>query len=88
MAKKGMSGREMADILKVKPSTVRSWIPRAADHSEKVNEVILKDVEIAESISPSPSNSSSMKAAWRSCGPYFSNSLTRRDWIRSCSRSS
>ena len=45
MAKKGMSGREMADILKVKPSTVRSWISRAADHSEKVNEVILKDVD-------------------------------------------
>jgi transposase-like protein len=45
MVTKGMSIRGIADVLKSKPSTIRSWISRASDHCEKVNEVILKDVE-------------------------------------------
>jgi len=40
-----MSVRGIADVLKVKPSTVRRWISRALDHCEKVNEVVLKDVD-------------------------------------------
>jgi len=45
MAMRGMSVIGIAEILEVKPSTVRFWISRAANHSKKVNEVILKDVE-------------------------------------------
>jgi uncharacterized protein YjcR len=45
MAMRGMSVIGIAEILEVKPSTVRFWISRAATHSKKVNEVILKDVE-------------------------------------------
>lgn len=45
MVTKGMSIQGIADVLKSKPSTVRSWISRASDHCEKVNEVVLKDVE-------------------------------------------
>jgi uncharacterized protein YjcR len=45
MVTKGMSIQGIADVLKSKPSTVRSWISRASDHCEKVNEVVLKDVD-------------------------------------------
>jgi transposase-like protein len=40
MAMRGMSVIGIAEILEVKPSTVRFWISRAANHSKKVNEVI------------------------------------------------
>ncbi len=45
MATRGMSVLGIAEILEAKPSTVSTWISRAAKHSEKVNEVVLKDVE-------------------------------------------
>ena len=45
MVTKGMSIQGIADVLKLKPSTVSGWISRAADHCEKVNKVVLKDVE-------------------------------------------
>jgi hypothetical protein len=45
MVNKRMSILGMADVLKSKPYTVRSWISRASDHCEKVNQVILRDVE-------------------------------------------
>jgi len=45
MVTKGMSIQGTADVLKLKPSTVSGWILRASDHCEKVNKVILKDVE-------------------------------------------
>ena len=45
MVNKGMSIRGTADILKSKPSTVRSWISRASNHCGKVNRVVLKDIE-------------------------------------------
>jgi len=48
MVTKGMSIRGTADVLKSKPSTVRSWISRASDHCGKVNKVILKDVETSK----------------------------------------
>lgn len=43
-----MSIRGIADVLKSKPSTVISWISKASDHCEKVNEVVLKDVETSK----------------------------------------
>jgi transposase-like protein len=45
MAMRGMSVLGIAEVLSIKPSTVVSWISKAADHCEKVNEVVLKDVE-------------------------------------------
>jgi len=45
MVTKGMSIRGIATILKSKPSTVRSWISKASYHCEKVNKVILRDIE-------------------------------------------
>ncbi len=48
MVNKGMSIRGIAEVLKSKPSTVMSWISKASDHCEKVNEVILRDVETSK----------------------------------------
>jgi uncharacterized protein YjcR len=48
MVNKGMSIRGIAEVLKSKPSTVMSWISKASDHCEKVNEIILKDVETSK----------------------------------------
>ena len=45
MAMRGMSVIGIAEILETKPSTISKWISKAAKHSEKVNEVVLKDVE-------------------------------------------
>ena len=45
MAMLGMSVLGIAEIVESKPSTVSNWISKAAQHSEKVNEVVLKDVE-------------------------------------------
>jgi hypothetical protein len=35
----------IAEILETKPSTISIWISKAAKHSEKVNEVVMTDVE-------------------------------------------
>jgi hypothetical protein len=48
MVNKGMCILGIADVLKSKPSTVMSWISKASDHCEKVNEVVLKDVETSK----------------------------------------
>ena len=45
MVTKGMSVQGIADVLKSKSSTVRSWISRASIHCEKVNQVVLKGVD-------------------------------------------
>jgi hypothetical protein len=45
MVTKGMSIRGTADVLKSKPSTVRSWTSKASNHCRKVNRVVLKDIE-------------------------------------------
>jgi transposase-like protein len=45
MAMRGMSVTGIAEILETKPYTISVWISKAAKHSEKVNEVVLKDVE-------------------------------------------
>jgi transposase-like protein len=44
MSVSGMSLRKIRGILKVKPGTVGKWISRAAEHSQKVDEVVIKDV--------------------------------------------
>ena len=45
MVTKGMSIQGIADVLKIKPSTISGCVTRAADHCGKVNQVVLKDVE-------------------------------------------
>jgi len=45
MAMRGMSVSGIAEILNVKPSTVSTWVSRSGMHSEKVNEVVLKNIE-------------------------------------------
>jgi transposase-like protein len=44
MSMGGMSLRRIGEILKVKPETVSKWISRAADHSQKVDEVVMSEV--------------------------------------------
>ena len=45
MAMRGMSVLGIAEILEIKPSTASAWISRAGMHCEKVDEVVLNDVE-------------------------------------------
>jgi transposase-like protein len=45
MSMRGMSIQGIAETVEKKPSTVGRWISRSGDHCEKVNDVVLKDVE-------------------------------------------
>jgi hypothetical protein len=45
MAMRGMSVLGIAETLEVKPSTASTWVSRAGIHCEKVNEVVLNNVE-------------------------------------------
>jgi transposase len=44
----GMSLRAIARILEVSLDTVRRWLARAADQSEEVNEVLLRELDISK----------------------------------------
>jgi transposase-like protein len=44
----GMSLRAVVRILEVSLDTVRRWLARAADQSEEVNEVLLRELEISK----------------------------------------
>lgn len=44
---KGISIRSSAEILGVKRDTVRGWLSKAAEHSEEVNKVLLKDLNLS-----------------------------------------
>jgi transposase-like protein len=46
MSIKGMSIEGIADVLEVQPVTVSSWISRAAEQCEKVNESKMKNLDI------------------------------------------
>ena len=48
MVIKGMSLRSVAEILGVKLDTVRRWLFLAAQHSEEVNKVLLKDLDVSK----------------------------------------
>jgi transposase-like protein len=45
MAMRGMSVLGIAETVEVKPSTASTWISKAGMHCEKVNKVVLNDVE-------------------------------------------
>ena len=46
MVIKGMSIEAIADVLEVKPATVSNWLFRAAKQCEKVNEALMKDLNV------------------------------------------
>lgn len=45
---KGMSLRGTADVLGVKLDTVRGWLQRAAEHTEEVNKILMKDLKVGK----------------------------------------
>lgn len=45
---KGMSLRGVAEVLEVKLDTVRRWLYLAAEHSEQINEVLMKDIKVSK----------------------------------------
>ncbi len=47
MAMKGMSIEAIADVLEVKPATVSNWLLRAAKQCEKVNDELMKDLNVS-----------------------------------------
>jgi len=40
--------RKISYVLDIKLDTIREWLLRAANHSEKVNEIFLKDLKISK----------------------------------------
>jgi ribosomal protein S16 len=46
MILKGMNLRGTAETLEVKLDTVRRWLKIAAEHSEKVNKILMKDLNV------------------------------------------
>jgi len=48
MAIKGMSIQSVAELLEVQPSTVSNWLFRAEKQCEKVNEDLMKDLNISK----------------------------------------
>lgn len=44
MSMGGMSLNRIGKVLKVKPNTVSKWISRASEHSQNVDEAVMKDV--------------------------------------------
>ena len=46
MILKGMNLISTAEILEVKLDTVRRWLKISAEHSEEVNKVLMKDVDV------------------------------------------
>ena len=48
MVIKGMSIQAISDVLEVQPATVSNWLFRAAKQCEKVNEDLMKDLNISK----------------------------------------
>jgi transposase-like protein len=44
---KGMSIEAIADVLEVQSASVKRWLARAAEQCDKVNDNIMKDVEVS-----------------------------------------
>jgi len=45
---KGMPLRGVAEVMEVKLDTVRRWLRVAAEHSEEVNAVLLKELKVSQ----------------------------------------
>ncbi len=48
MVLKGLSLRSISEILNVSADTVSHWLSNAAEHSEEVNKVLLKDLRVSK----------------------------------------
>ena len=48
MVLKGLSLRATAEIMEVHLDTIRAWLRRAAEHSEEVNQVLLKEMKVSK----------------------------------------
>ena len=48
MVIKGMSIEAIVEVLEVQPATVSNWLFRAAKQREKVNEGLMKDLNISK----------------------------------------
>jgi DNA-directed RNA polymerase specialized sigma24 family protein len=48
LAMKGMSLEAIADVLAVQPATVSNWLFRAAEQCEKVNNELMKDLNVSK----------------------------------------
>jgi len=48
MTLKGMSEEAIADVLGITSVTVRRWLDRAAKQCEKVNENLMKDLDVSK----------------------------------------
>jgi transposase-like protein len=46
MSIKGMSIEAIADVLEVQPASVKRWLARADEQCDKVNENLMKNVEV------------------------------------------
>jgi len=47
MSMKGMSIEAIADVLEVQPASVKRWLARAAEQCDKVNDTMMKNVEVS-----------------------------------------
>ena len=47
MSMKGMSIQAIANVLEVQPASVKRWLARAADQCDKVNDTMMKNVEVS-----------------------------------------
>ena len=47
MSMKGMSIEAIADVLEIKPASVKRWLVRAAEQCDKVNDNMMKNVEVS-----------------------------------------
>lgn len=48
MVLRGMSLRGTAEVLEVHLDTVRAWLRRAAEHSDEVNKVLMKQLKVSK----------------------------------------
>jgi transposase-like protein len=49
MSMKGMSIEAIADVLEVQSASVKRWLARAAEQCDKVNDNMMKNVEVSRS---------------------------------------
>lgn len=48
MSMKGMSVQAIADVLVIQPASLKRWLARAAEQCDKVNDTMMKNVEVSK----------------------------------------
>ena len=43
---KGMSNEAIAEVLKIQPATLKRWLELAAEHCDKVNDALMKNLDV------------------------------------------